>query len=221
MKSTHPQNIIMEMIVRAIETDMALPVTTGPRAYGSAMPDYIHTELDIWVTEILDFADEKQVTDADALPMLTRQRRSERHRQAERRAKCTPERISEMERVLGWVRSAVWDVDLRKCLLAYATVKARGWQWGRYLNNRNRKVPVKQRWLKRKSYLWVNRALQLIEQFLFTRGIFVNENGPLQIAQNHAEPRLNQLTSQDYLYRDEHSGQAPMKIPEPIALASA
>lgn len=131
---TEAQNGILERLIEAFETDIAMPVRVGPQAFGSSMPDYIHTPAENFAREREDIADGGRWKK----DMIAAERR-----RTERRAKCSRERISRMEEAFGWVRTSIWDDETRQVLLAYAEVKARGWDWSRYLTNRNRRNPQK------------------------------------------------------------------------------
>jgi hypothetical protein len=187
MKLTDQQAFILERLVEAMETDIALPVSIGPRKFGSSMPDYIHTEKDFWILELEDLRSRRSD--------LTRQRRDERHRAAHRRALCTPARISRMERSFDWVIQWVWDAEVRECLLAYVTVKARGWDWGRFVNARNRRNPKKKAWLRQNSYRWISKSLQIIEQQISKSGFLLDGAGDLQVRQIEPKPTCKSITS--------------------------
>jgi hypothetical protein len=179
MKLTSQQALILERLVEAMETDIALPVRVGPRMFGSSMPDYLHTEKDFWILELEDLQEKSRYR--------TRQRRDERHRAAERRAKCTARRISRMEQAFDWIIKWVWDAEVRECLMAYAMVRARGWQWSRYVTSRNRRHPKKSAWISQNSYRWISKSLQIIEQHLVKTSFSLNNEGDLQVIQIEAE----------------------------------
>ena len=179
MKLTEQQALILERMVEAMETDIALPVRIGPQKFGSSMPDYIHTEKDFWILELEDLKEKRRYR--------TRQRRDERHRAAERRAKCTASRISRMEQAFDWIIQWVWDAEVRECLMAYATVQARGWEWNRYVTNRNRRNPTKRAWVSQNSYRWISKSLQIIEHQIVKGGFSLNSEGDLQVIHEAAE----------------------------------
>lgn len=195
MKISDQQAIILERLIEAMETDNALPMSIGPRKFGTAMPDYLQTEAEYFVLEREDWTDRRRY--------LTRQRRNERHRAAERRAKCTSERITRMELAFDWVIDWIWDEDTRKCLLAYAKVKALGWDWNRYVSARNRKNPRKKAWVRQNTYRWIAKSLQIIEQQIAKAGFFLNNEGDLQVRQITAELGCKSITSVSHVWRED------------------
>jgi hypothetical protein len=199
MKLTEQQALILERLIEAIETDIALPVRVGPRKFGNSMPDYLHTEKDFWILELEDLQTKSRYR--------TRQRRDERHRAAERRSKCSAHRISRMEQALDWVIKWVWDAEVRECLLAYATVKAQSWDWGRFLNNRNRQNPQKRAWVRQNSYRWICKSLQIIDQQISKSGFLLGEDGDLLVRQIRPEHTGKSITV------DLHAWAQPDEIP--------
>lgn len=175
---TEAQHGILERLIEAFETDIALPVRVGPQAFGSSMPDYIHTPAENFAREREDIAEggrwKKDMVAAE-------------RRRTERRAKCSRERISRMEEAFGWVRTSIWDEETRQVLLAYAEVKARGWDWSRYLTNRNRRNPQKKAWVKRTVQRWIVRSLQIIEGNIHQRGTIWPLATGLQVAHEEAK----------------------------------
>ncbi len=175
---TEAQAGILERLIEAFETDIALPVRVGPQAFGSSMPDYIHTPAENFAREREDIAEggrwKKDMVAAE-------------RRRTERRAKCSRERISRMEEAFDWIRRFIWDDETRQVLLAYAEVKARGWDWSRYLTNRNRRNPQKKAWVKRTVQRWIVRSLQIIEEGVRQNGtVWPLETG-LQVAHEEAK----------------------------------
>jgi hypothetical protein len=152
---TEQQATILERLIEAFETDIALPIRVGPQAFGSSMPDYIHTPAENFAREREDIADGNR---------WKKDMEKEERRRTLRRAKCTRERVTQMEEAFDWIRKYIWDDDARQVLLAYAEVKARGWDWSRYITNRNRKNPQKPAWVKRTVQRWIVRSLQIIDQ---------------------------------------------------------
>lgn len=187
MKLTEQQAIILERLVEAMETDIALPVRIGPRKFGSSMPDYIQTEADYFVLEREDWTARRRD--------LTRQRRDERHRVAHQRALCSSQRVSRMEQSFDWIIQWVWDAEVRECLMGYVTVKARGWDWGRYVSSRNRRKPQKKAWIRQNSYRWISKSLQLIEQQIVKSGLLLTDEGNLQVRQIEAKQAGKSITS--------------------------
>jgi hypothetical protein len=175
---TDAQNSILERLIEAFETDIALPVRVGPQSFGSSMPDYIHTPAENFAREREDIADggrwKKDMVNAE-------------RRRTERRAKCSRERISRMEEAFDWIRHFIWDDEARQVLLAYAEVKARGWDWSRYLTNRNRRNPQKKAWVKRTVQRWIVRSLQIIEDGVRQSGTIWPLETSLQVAHDEAK----------------------------------
>ncbi|MCZ7494122.1 hypothetical protein O8B39_06405 [Agrobacterium rhizogenes] len=175
---TEVQAAILERLIEAFETDIALPVRIGPQAFGSSMPDYIHTPAENFAREREDIAEggrwKKDMVAAE-------------RRRTERRAKCSRERISRMEEAFDWIRRFIWDDEARQVLLAYAEVKARGWDWSRYLTNRNRRNPQKKAWVKRTVQRWIVRSLQIIEEGIRQSGTIWAVEPGLQVAHDEAK----------------------------------
>lgn len=175
---TEAQHGILERLIEAFETDIALPVRVGPQAFGSSMPDYIHTPAENFAREREDIADggrwKKDMVAAE-------------RRRTERRAKCSRERISRMEEAFDWIRRFIWDDEARQVLLAYAEIKARGWDWSRYLTNRNRRNPQKKAWVKRTVQRWIVRSLQIIEESSRQSGTIWPFEAGLQVAHDEAK----------------------------------
>ena len=183
---TEAQNGILERLIEAFETDIALTVRVGPQAFGSSMPDYIHTPAENFAREREDIAEggrwKKDMVAAE-------------RRRTERRAKCSRERISRMEEAFGWIRTFIWDDEARQVLLAYAEVKARGWDWSRYLNNRNRRNPQKKAWVKRTVQRWIVRSLQIIEDSIRQSGTIWPLEAGLQVAHDEAKHECKSIRS--------------------------
>ncbi|MBB4103560.1 hypothetical protein [Allorhizobium borbori] len=155
MKLTERQGVIMERLIEAMETDIALPVRLGPKAFGSSMPEYIHT-----AEEVRELRQEDQRKTGG---FRNRENEAAERRRTERKARCSRERVSQMEQAFSWVLTHVQNEDHRKALLAYAEVKARRWQWERYVSNRNKRNPQKRAWVRQNTYRWILKALQAID----------------------------------------------------------
>lgn len=179
--------MILERLIEAMETDIALPVRIGPKAFGSSMPEYVHSAAEVFANEREDIAE-------------TRGQRTASERKAarlllERRQRCSPSRITRMEEAFGWVRQFIFDGEARQILLAYAEVKARGWDWSRYLNTRNRKYPQKKAWVKRTVQRWIVRNLQIIEAHCSQSGTVWPASEGLQVAHEAAKHTGKSITS--------------------------
>ncbi|WVT72610.1 hypothetical protein QM996_13965 [Sinorhizobium chiapasense] len=187
MKITEREAIVLERLIQAMETDIALPVRVGPRAFGSSMPDYLHTPGEIYTRDLQD--------QIEAGGKHRKERESARRRETERKARCTRERISAMEEAFAWVIEHVSDEERRKVLLAYAEIKARGWQWDRYLSNRNRRNPTKKPWIKRTVQRWIVQSLQEIGEKSSKGALFLHDDPHLLVAQMEPEHRGKSIRS--------------------------
>ncbi len=47
MKLTASHSMILERLIEAMETDDALPVSIGPKMFGSSFPEYVHTVAEV------------------------------------------------------------------------------------------------------------------------------------------------------------------------------
>ncbi|CDN96070.1 hypothetical protein [Agrobacterium tumefaciens] len=181
------QAVILERIIEAIDTDMAMPGGDGPRMYGSTMPDYIHDPAEL---KTLEFVDEHSTGG-----MHTRHRNAAIDAVTERRAKCSKARIGKMEEALGWVPMFVWDHEMRVVLFDYARVKAKGWDWTMFISARNRRNPQKKAWVKRTLYRWIEKSLQQIECGIINKSILLMDTAGLQVAHGEAKHAGKSITS--------------------------
>jgi hypothetical protein len=108
------QAMILERLIEAFETHIALPLRVGLKAFGSAMPEYIHSTAENFARVREDIT---KIGGARTCEDEAAQRG-----QTERRAKCSKERISRMEEAFDWIRKYVWDEEARQALLAYAEI---------------------------------------------------------------------------------------------------
>lgn len=189
MKLEERQAVILERLIEASETDIALPVRVGPKMYGNAMPTYLLTETEIWSLELTE-----QIENGGA---QTKQRHQQINNSTERKAKCSRERITRMEECFGWISKYVYDEDFRKIVLAYIEVKARKWEWDRYVEVRNRRNPTKDAWVRRTIYRRIEMILQLIEEGLRKDAIILRDGAGLQVAHEEAKPSCKSITSDD------------------------
>jgi hypothetical protein len=196
---TAAQGMILERLIEAMETDIALPVRVGPKQFGSSMPDYIHTPSEIFAREREDWA--------ETAGQRTAYERKAVQAQLERRRRCSADRISRMEEAFGWVRHFIFDEEARQVLLAYAEVKAREWDWSRYLNSRNKRNPRKKAWAKRTVYRWIIRSIQLIEAGISQRGPLWPAQADLHVAHGRAKQPGKSISS------DLHAWTAPDENP--------
>lgn len=184
---TDHQAAVLERLIEAMDTDEALPVRVGPKMYGSSMPDYV---VDAGTLQNLDFVDFHETKG-----MHTRHRNAAIDAVTERRARCSKIRIARMEEALAWVPRFVWDEEIRQALLTYAEVKARGWDWSRAIQQRNRRWPKKKQWTKRTVYRWIDKSLQQISAGLVKNAIFLHDTAGLQVAHEEAESSCKSITS--------------------------
>lgn len=179
MKIDETQAIVLERLIEAMETDIALPIRIGPKAFGSAMPETVQTYAEWFANKREDIA--------ETGGKRTRAQEAYERRKTERRAKCSKERVTRMEEAFGWVLAHVQKPERRKVLLAYAEVKARGWQWERYIQNRNRRNPPENAWVKRTVQRWIVLSLQEITENIPKGGILLAAEADLLLAQIEGE----------------------------------
>ena len=179
MKITQDAAIVLERLIEAMETDIALPLATGPQVFGSSMPDYVQTHSEWFANKVDDLK--------ETGGKRTRSYEAAERRRTERRAKCSKERVSRMEEAFSWVLANVADVEHRKVLLAYAEVKARGWQWDRFIQNRNRRNPAQNAWVKRTVQRWIVLSLQCIADNIPKEDQSLPMNADLLLAQIEGE----------------------------------
>lgn len=187
MSMTDQQAAILERLIEAMDTDMAMPGRIGPRMYGSSMPEGLTSEAE---NTLLEFVDAHE---NDGLHI--RHRNSAIDAVTERRAKCSKDRIGRMEEALAWLPRFVWDQEMRLALLAYSEVKARGWDWSRYLEQRNRRSKTKKQWVKRTIYRWIEKSLQQISAGLVQSAILLHDTAGLQVAHEEAQHTGKSITS--------------------------
>ena len=189
---TDTQAVILERLIEAIDTDIAMPGRVGPKMYGNSMPSYLISESDL---VLLEFVDSHETGG-----MHIRHRNSAIDAGVERKAKCSRQRITRMEEALEWVPASVWDHEMRIVLFAYAEVKARGWDWSRYIESRNRRHPKKKAWVKRTLYRWIEKSLQQIECELLKKSVFLMDTAGLQVAHEEAKHTCKSITSGLYAW---------------------
>lgn len=187
MKLTDTLGMILERLIEAMETDDAMPVSIGPRMFGSSMPEYIHTDDEVRQTRREDYR--------QTGGFRIREEEAAERRRTERRAKCSRSRISRMEEAFAWVQEAVPNERNRKCLLAFAMVKARGWDWSRYVTNRNRKINTEKAWVRQKTYEWISKSLQQIEKKFLHESVLCMPATDLQTGQIGPESRGKSIRS--------------------------
>lgn len=180
------QGVILERLIEAIDTDMALPIATGPKMFGNAWPDSVSSEDDN--NEL------QREEDRDWKTFQTRQRHQAIDQRTERRAKCSRARISRMEEAFAWLR-VIFDEDDRRLLLAYAEVKAKGWEWGRYVETRNRRNPKKDTWVKRTILRKIAKTLQDLETKMRNNATILRDCAGLQVAHEAAKHTGKSITS--------------------------
>ena len=202
---SEPQAVILERLIEAVETDQALPLATGPKMFGNAWPETVTSEDEIRELEREENRDWKTYQ--------TRQRHQAIDAHTERRAKCSRPRISRMEEAFGWL-TLVFDEDDRRIILAYAEVKAKGWDWTRYIEQRNRRNPNKNAWVKRTIFRKIAKCLQEVETKLRKREIILRDCAGLQVAHEEAKHSCKSISSDLHARReDDLNRQEPMLSP--------
>lgn len=176
--------VILDRLIEAIETDLALPVRVGPKKPGNTGLAFIQTEEEIAALE----EEEKW------RPHITRQRHLAIDFETERRAKCSRPRITRMEEALGWAGMVSSEED-RRMLIAFAHVKATGREWGQYLGHRNRRCDPKKAWVKRTTYRKIAKTLQEIAIKLRNKEIILRDGAGLPVAHGVAESSCKSITS--------------------------
>lgn len=208
MSITEPQAVILERLIEAMETDMALPIATGPKLFGNAWPETSSTSAEIRGHETVEL-----VAGEDH---ITRQRHAAVNDITERRAKCSRARIGRMEEAFSWV-SLIFDEEDRRILLAYAEVKARGWEFKRFIENRNRRSPNKDAWVKRTILRKITKTLQEVETKLRKRAIILRDCAGLHVSHEEAKHSCKSITSTVCGREEEISRHAaPMNSPANI-----
>lgn len=181
------QAAILERVIEAIDTDIAMPGRVGPKMYGNSMPAYLVSEAELVTQEFIDMH--------ETGGQYVEQRNNERSISIEKRAKRSRDRIGRMEEALAWVPRFVWDHEMRIVLFAYAEAKARGWDWSRYIEKRNRRQPQKKAWVKRTLYRWIEKSLQQVETGLRNDEILLRDTAGLQVAHGEAERTGKSISS--------------------------
>jgi hypothetical protein len=205
MSITEPQAVILERLIEAVDTDGALPVATGPKMFGNGWPDSVHSEEEITELEREERRDWKT--------HQTRQRHQAVDAYTERRAKCSRSRIGRMEEAFSWL-GLLFDEEARKILLAYAEVKAKGWDWTRYIETRNRRNQQKEAWVKRTIFRKIAKTLQEVETKLRKREIILRDCAGLHVAHEEAKHSCKSITSDLPVRREDDSNRLePMLNP--------
>jgi hypothetical protein len=191
MKLSDAHHIILGRLIEAMETDHALPISVGPRLFGSSMPEPVETSNE-------RFAREREDQTETGGKRTLEDKKAERRR-VERRRKCSPQRITRMEEAFNWVGEAIGEEKHRKCLLAYALCKARRWGWSDYLQARNRRKIGKEVWVRQKTYEWNLKSLQAIENEFLHKGTLCIDLANLQAGQIRAETTGKSISSESGL----------------------
>lgn len=186
MKLDEWQGVILDRLIEAFDTDTALPVAKGPRMFGNAWPDVVHTESDVY-----DLEDEEK---KKWKTHQTRQRHQAADAVTERQSKCTRSRISEMEEAFSWLSLVIGEED-RQIILAYAEVKARGLDFERFLELRNRKNTTKSAWVKRTILRRIDKILRELASILRKRAIILRDCAGLQVSHEEAKHSCKSISS--------------------------
>ncbi|WP_185982837.1 hypothetical protein [Aureimonas mangrovi] len=173
------RELVLEELIRACEVYDALPIRTGPQAYGSTMPPILREVKDEFTAGGRAKANDN---DAKARAVL-------------RRARATAADISRADQALAWVPAFVPTPDLREVLMRHAVVRARGWDWDRAVSARNRRNPAKKGWVRRTTYRWIARACQGIADALDHKGIPLPADLDGQVSHEPAETTSNLIRS--------------------------
>lgn len=187
MKLDEASSVILERLIEAVETDRAMPGSTGPKQFGNGMPATGFDDIDIWIIE----AEEAWRGQADH----TRRRTQSMLEVAAKRSKCTPQRISRMEQAFSWLGAYIIDHEMRKILIAYATCKANGWDWGGYIERHNRNNRKENVWVKRTIYRRIEKILQHLVIKLRSSDILLRDCAGCVAAQDEAQTHHKQITS--------------------------
>jgi asparagine synthetase A len=91
--------------------------------------------------------------------------------------------------------------------MAYADVKAKKWDWDRFIQARNRRMPQKKAWVKRTLYRWIDKALQQVDAGLRQNSVLLLDGAGLQVAHEEAQHGCKSITS------GLHAWPAPEEIP--------
>jgi len=177
LKVSDGQAVVLERLIEALETDLALPVRVGPRMFGNAMPDVVLGAADIFTLEVGELIDNGGVQ--------TRQRHQAINDVTARKALCSRGRITRMEEAFAWF-SMIFDDEDRRILMAYAEVKAKKQEWERYIEKRNRRFPTKDAWVKRTIMRRIGKILQEVETKLRKSDIILRDGAGLQVAHEAA-----------------------------------
>ncbi|MGV2099037.1 hypothetical protein [Rhizobium sp. 21-4511-3d] len=206
MKLSEPATVILERLIEACETDIAMPGRTGPKQFGNAMPSSAFGSIDVWILEVSELFENNgshtynrniAISDADV-----------------RRAKCSPQRISRMEEAFSWLGKYVFDHEMRRVLIAYATCKANGWDWDEVIQRRNRKTSSEKAWVKRTIYRWIGKSLHEVATKLCNDAIILRDGAGLQVAHEAAKPSCKSISSDLCERREDDSNrQQPMLSP--------
>lgn len=206
MKMSLQATVILERLIEACETDIALPGRVGPKAFGNAMPSSAFGPVDVWILEVSELYEGREghtrdrntaISDADV-----------------RRAKCSPQRISRMEEAFGWLGRFVLDHEMRQIVISYATCKANGWDWDEFIQSRNRKVSCENAWVKRTIYRRIAKSLQEIALRLRNNAIILRDGAGLQVAHDEGKPSCKSITSEICARReDDLNRHEPMLSP--------
>lgn len=211
MKINDWQGVILERLIEAYETDMALPMATGPKMFGNAWPDAVNTEEEIRELE--------REEERDWKTHQTRQRHQAIDAQTERKAKCSRPRISRMEEAFSWL-SLIFDDENRQIILAYAEVKAKGWDWTRYIEARNRRHANKNAWVKRTVFRKITKTLEELETKLRKREIILRDCAGLHMAHAEAKQSCKSITSK-ICQRDEELNRPATPMSSPASITNA
>lgn len=157
---------------RLIEAYRVIEATTGkvgPSAFGPTIPDVLRSDADRFTAG----------GEAD---------RQHQNEATERTLRGIPSySISMALEAQRWPIELVQDQDKRECLMAYILVRAKDWDWSRYVQKRNRQNPTKKAWIRRTTYRWNEASCQAIAKILQQNGTICRAADAGQVTHEPAE----------------------------------
>lgn len=202
------------VLIRLIEAYGTIEIITGrvrPKQYGSSLPEMMFDPND---------QDLKKYTgqNLDDLEKIRREA-------ADQRTLVGASSVSLAENAQLWPIEFVADEDKRECIIEYATCRSRDGDWSKYVQRRNRRLPQKKAWIRRTTYRWNEKSLQLIAEKLNNAGPVLSETERCQMSHDSrtrefiddAEERVTHWRSADAEPRSlaEMDYPATFTIPKP------
>ena len=158
-------DMVLSRLIDAYRVVNAIGRVDWPKQYGSAMPtpSGLTSAEEIYQFQLEDLLHNR----GRSFRSLLRDRQRATARAAERIVSI--ERITAAESAIHWP-ALIESEQKRSCLVQFATCKAHGRRWGKWLMIRNKKVPAAQGWAKRTTYRWVDQTLSDLARKLAERG---------------------------------------------------